>query len=180
MTTTAVPLRITICGRAEAVRALAERQYDALISINDPEKRFNRWTEHRRTSFRRIMNERLNKDIINNACTDTSLYAPLRPSLFLWFWDTEDDESGAPQNYHIESIREFITDLPLGAAVLIHCKVGISRSTAAAIIALACRGMTRADAHAEVMRLRSIACPNQRMLALAFDAVDDDSVERSV
>lgn len=74
----------------------------------------------------------------------------------------------APAAEHIGSILAF------GAAaaqahhrILIHCHMGISRSTAAAIMLLAKEGREPEAAVAHVTELRPIAWPNLRMIELA-------------
>src|SRR5690606_20560255 len=57
-----------------------------------------------------------------------------------------------------------------GAHVLVHCHMGISRSTAAVVILLAQQnpGAER-EAFAELRRLRPFSWPNSRMIAMADD-----------
>ena len=74
----------------------------------------------------------------------------------------------APASEHIEAILAF------GAAaaqahhrILIHCHMGISRSTAAAIMLLASRHGDAEAAVTRVTEIRPIAWPNLRMIELA-------------
>lgn len=154
------PLRLTICAKREACELMRSSEYDALISINDPSERPNfTWhhkkREHHRRKFQAALDTGLPEDELP------------RPSLFLWFWDTLVEERDAPDIGHIRVIRAFAASLPFGSRLLIHCRMGISRSTAAAIIALKQCGMSGIAATIEVLRLRPIAIPNTLMLELA-------------
>jgi predicted protein tyrosine phosphatase len=66
--------------------------------------------------------------------------------LTLYFYDTNDiNDTDCPKLYHIAQIREFTQHLK-HKNVLIHCKAGIARSTAAAVIVLIEQGKQRCAA----------------------------------
>lgn len=73
-----------------------------------------------------------------------------------------------PVESHIRAIVTFADSLFRGARLLVHCKAGISRSTAAAVI-VGCRLMPRRerDVFDHVLRIRPQALPNRRMVRLA-------------
>lgn len=83
----------------------------------------------------------------------------------------------APAAGHIAALLDFGGALAADAAarVLIHCHMGISRSTAAAIILLANHGSDAEAAVARVTQLRPIAWPNLRMIELADRLMNLDS-----
>lgn len=73
-----------------------------------------------------------------------------------------------PQDDHIAQLIGFLEGWDGGAPLLVHCFAGISRSTAAALIALTFRHVGREEEAAH--RLRSAAPhanPNRRMIELA-------------
>lgn len=96
---------------------------------------------------------------------------PTDQLLRLRFHDViEDDQpqTEAPSPVHVQAILKF------GAAavrahhrILIHCHMGISRSTAAAVMLLAEQGHAPEAAVARVAELRPVAWPNLRMIELA-------------
>jgi predicted protein tyrosine phosphatase len=78
----------------------------------------------------------------------------------------------SPQPHHIEALLEFGRDLmkePAGEAhLLVHCHMGISRSTAAALLLLAEATPDRPakEMMAEIAHVRSKAWPNLRMIEI--------------
>jgi predicted protein tyrosine phosphatase len=73
-----------------------------------------------------------------------------------------------PAAEHVEAILAFGADAARAHhRILIHCHMGISRSTAAAIMLLASRHGDAEAAVARVAELRPIAWPNLRMIELA-------------
>lgn len=78
------------------------------------------------------------------------------------------DACVVPAEHHVHSLIEFVDGWTGAAPLLVHCIAGISRSTAAALIALA---MKSAESEEEAaLRLRAVAPhaqPNRRMVALA-------------
>ena len=91
----------------------------------------------------------------------------------------------SPQPHHIASLLAFGRDLmqePEGRAhLLVHCHMGISRSTAAAVLLLAeARPNSSATAiMAEIAKVRSKAWPNLRMIEIGDDmlGMNGDLVE---
>ncbi len=82
----------------------------------------------------------------------------------------------APTATHIAAIVGFgdLLAAHAGHRALIHCHMGISRSTAAAIILLANHGGDADTAVARVTELRPAAWPNLRMIELADRLLDLD------
>jgi predicted protein tyrosine phosphatase len=89
----------------------------------------------------------------------------------------ETDEMATPAASHVDALLDFGRDLagePRAAAhLLVHCHMGISRSTAAMSLILAQARPDRAAAEifAEVARIRPKAWPNLRMLELGEAAL---------
>ena len=66
------------------------------------------------------------------------------------------DDHILPDRVHVETLIDFVSDWnPDEGALLTHCYAGVSRSTAAALIAAAIK---TGDAHWSAMRLRACAC----------------------
>ncbi len=77
----------------------------------------------------------------------------------------------APASEHVEAILAFGADATRAHhRILIHCHMGISRSTAAAIMLFADRHGDPEAAVAHITELRPIAWPNLRMIELADTA----------
>ena len=78
----------------------------------------------------------------------------------------------SPQPHHIEALLEFGRDLigrpPGEAHLLVHCHMGISRSSAAALLLLAeaTPGRPAKEMMAEIAHVRSKAWPNLRMIEI--------------
>jgi predicted protein tyrosine phosphatase/cytoskeletal protein CcmA (bactofilin family) len=136
---------ITICGLKE-LAGHADRQVSHVLSILEPDQAepeaFGAYGEHAR--------------------------------LELKFHDIIQEMPGfiAPQPDHISKMLEFGRDLlshPENVRhLLVHCHAGISRSTAAMtlLLAQAQPDLSAADVLAQVVRVRSKAWPNLRILAL--------------
>jgi predicted protein tyrosine phosphatase len=76
--------------------------------------------------------------------------------------------SEAPQQAHIAAILKFGEEAARAHhRILIHCHMGVSRSTAAAVMLLAKESGDAEAAMARVAELRPIAWPNLRMIELA-------------
>ncbi|MEM8769227.1 MAG: protein tyrosine phosphatase [Pseudomonadota bacterium] len=77
-----------------------------------------------------------------------------------------------PEREHVEALVRFIDAWsPEEGALLTHCYAGVSRSTAAALIAAA---MKTGDPHWSALRLRAAsphAAPNRRIISLADDVL---------
>lgn len=98
-------------------------------------------------------------------------------------WSDEDGiqwghlQHEAPQARHIQNIITFLkpyTEDNSPHNLGINCFAGISRSTAVGIIALVMAGRTIEQALTEVLKVRVVAWPNLRILALASDILDVD------
>jgi predicted protein tyrosine phosphatase len=98
---------------------------------------------------------------------------PVHDRLELRFHDViEENAYGytAPQRSHVEDLLAFgrtaLSSRPAQVHVLVHCHMGISRSTAAATLLLAEAYPLRAatDIVSEVARIRTKAWPNLRMI----------------
>jgi predicted protein tyrosine phosphatase len=84
--------------------------------------------------------------------------------------DNPDDGPDAPARHHIQTLVEFVRATPPDASILIHCLAGISRSPAAALIAMVLDAPGRE--HDAALHMRTIAphaLPNRLMVALADD-----------
>ena len=88
--------------------------------------------------------------------------------LYLEFEDVEDSSlRDAPQLRDVLQLQLIADRLPENAQVLLHCRAGISRSTAAAMILLERLGLSPEQSFAAVKAVRSCADPNELMLKLA-------------
>jgi predicted protein tyrosine phosphatase len=77
-----------------------------------------------------------------------------------------------PGVYHITALIDFLRGWPGEQPILFHCLAGISRSTAAALIALALNAEGRETEAALTLREAAPhARPNARMIALADDVL---------
>lgn len=143
-----IPFRATVCGIEELPRH-ADAGVTHLISILDPDREpltaFDQYGPHHRVDLRF-------DDVVE-----------LLP------------ERVAPDSAHLERVLEFGRDLTQVAGpdhhLLVHCHMGISRSTAVMTLILA---QARPDRHAgealaEVVRIRPQAWPNLRMLEIGGD-----------
>lgn len=124
--------------------------YTAIISIQDPARKTQRW------NYREKWQKQLDERCATNLC--------------LYFWDTEDpDDRQGPSERTIAKIVGFCTQhIDRESRVLIHCMQGISRSSAAAVILLLATGQFD-DARLAAQFLRAAKPdidPNERMLEL--------------
>lgn len=73
-----------------------------------------------------------------------------------------------PQEHHVRRLLAFIEGWPGDAPLLVHCVAGVSRSTAAALIALCAKDrIGEEDAARRLRRAAPHAQPNRRLIALA-------------
>ena len=145
-----MPFRLSVCGLAE-LADVAQVGPTHVVSILDPEtpepEVLARFSDRARARLR--------------------------------FHDVSQETPGycAPQPSDIDALLEFGQAIAASPAahVLVHCHAGISRSTAAAVILLVQRrrGAER-EAFEYVSRVRPVAWPNARMIALADVALDLD------
>src|SRR5262245_20016897 len=74
----------------------------------------------------------------------------------------------APGRSHVETLIDFLRDSPPRSSILIHCLAGVSRSPAAALIALALEAPGRERDAARLLRSTApFVDPNPRMIELA-------------
>lgn len=140
-----VPFAITVCG-VEELYGHCDVGVSHVLSILDPgtprPDAFGDYGEHERLEMRF-------HDIIEDG--------PQQP---------------APQPEHVERLLAFGRDLlaepPADAHLLVHCWAGVSRSTAAMTLLLAQARPDRSaeECLAEVVKIRSIAWPNLRMIEI--------------
>jgi len=96
--------------------------------------------------------------------------------LFLGINDITEPQEGMilPDEEHVVTLLEFVQRWDRRAPIVIHCYAGISRSTAAAFIAL-CALQPHRDEAEIARRLRAAsrsATPNPRLVALADDLLE--------
>jgi len=78
----------------------------------------------------------------------------------------------APAREHVEELVAFVERLDAEASVLLHCQAGISRSTAAALVAMVLEGAGHEhEAAAHLRRAAPHAVPNRRIVALADEVL---------
>jgi predicted protein tyrosine phosphatase len=109
------------------------------------------------------------------------------PHLAMYFMDISIDDSMlnkhkkfAPSKDDVKKIYDFLFKLHSEEEyynIGINCFAGISRSTAIAVMALAVKGETPAEALDSVLRVRRIAYPNLRILKLASEYIGKDFYE---
>lgn len=143
------PVRQTICGLAE-LEGFAGAGVTRVLSILDPEAR--------------------EPDVF-------AAYAP-HDRLTLRFHDIVEPlpDMVPPERAHVEAMLAFSRACPASADehLLIHCHMGVSRSTAAAVaLVLQARPDVADEAVlAHVVGIRPQAWPNARMVAFADDLLD--------
>lgn len=80
-----------------------------------------------------------------------------------------------PSRQHVEALLDFLDQRPAGSTTLVHCLAGVSRSMAAAMIALAREFPGEEVEIARMMRARAPhANPNRLMVALADECLELD------
>lgn len=145
---------ITICAKKDLPELLTREKFDNILSINDPDRQ-TFWDLQRR--------EKWKEKLMNNA----------KNVLCLYFDDATPDSLDLfsnrlalhlPAKVHIEQIIDFA--YTTRGKTLVHCAMGISRSTAAAMIYLMEKGKTFSEAKAIILNIRPQAAPNPFMLKL--------------
>jgi predicted protein tyrosine phosphatase len=140
------PFKITICGIDELVD-YCDAKVTHVLSILDPAtpepEAFGAYGEHAKLELR--FHDVIEENVVG--------------------YDS-------PQAHHIEALLEFgrgLIAMPVGEGhLLVHCHMGISRSTAAALLLLAEAMPQRPaeDMMAEIANVRSKAWPNLRMVEI--------------
>lgn len=88
-------------------------------------------------------------------------------------FDDPREGEGAPTRRHVEALIEFLRATPPGASILIHCLAGVSRSPAAALIALVLDAPgCELEAALLLSEAAPFAWPNRLLLELADDLLD--------
>ncbi len=138
-----LPFLITVCG-IEELPGHADREVSHVLSILDPAEpephAFGSYGEHARLELR--------------------------------FHDVIEDMAGyeAPQRHHVEQIllfgRDILGDPEAARHLLVHCHMGISRSTASMALLLAVAQPERqaSDILAQMLAMREKLWPNLRIL----------------
>ena len=86
--------------------------------------------------------------------------------------DVETETSNSiviPEKQHIEQILEFTKFLTDKDKLLVHCNMGVSRSTAISCGILIQHGMTFEDAYNYVKTIRNVARPNRKIIEYIDD-----------
>lgn len=112
----------------------------------------------------------------NKGCCDlVKAVAPRAELLFSYFEDMSDPSyPGAPRLQDVQRILDFTRQLPSKAKVLVHCRAGVSRSTAIGY-AILCQhskpGMELENLE-HVQSLRDLVFPNRLIVELADKALE--------
>ncbi len=96
--------------------------------------------------------------------------APHAKLLFSFFDDVDDPEiPEAPTFRQVKRILDFTQDLPAKAQVLVHCRAGVSRSTATAFAILCQHTLPgqEMDNLLHIETLRDLVMPNRLIITLA-------------
>ena len=118
------------------------------------------------------------EDIYDPACRElVQAVAPDAEVLFSFFADTwVPDHPEAPRLQDVKRILDFTRELPTKARVLVHCRAGVSRSTATAY-AILCQhskpGMEMENL-LHVQTLRDLVFPNRLLIELADKVLKRD------
>lgn len=136
-----LPFKVTICGLTE-LRLHRAAQVSHVLSILDPAYP------------------------VPDAFADYGAHAKLE----LRFHDiiVEREAEVLPQQAHVDQVLEFGADLAADAHLLVHCHMGISRSTAstALLVAQAAPEMAAEDIFGELLKIRPQIWPNLRIVEM--------------
>jgi len=139
-------INLTICG-VDELSGQERKGWSHVVSIWD----------------KRYLGDETCRDLIMNV-------APTADHLFSFFEDTNDSSHpDAPRLRDVKRILAFTSELSARAKVLVHCRAGVSRSTAIAY-AILCQhsvpGMETANLM-HVESLRAVVYPNRLIIELA-------------
>ena len=128
-----------------------------------PEQEGKRWT-HVVSIWDKVF-------LYDKACREqVKAIAPRAELLFSFFEDTSDpSHPEAPQLRDVKRILDFTRELPAKARVLVHCRAGVSRSTATAF-AILCQHTApglEMENLLHVETLRDLVMPNRLIIELA-------------
>ena len=139
-----VPFRLTVCGIAELAN-FAGSGVSHVLSILDP----------------------------GEAEPDAFFQYEAHHRLDLRFHDIIEEREGmlAPQESHVRELLDFgkrLDSEPAPSHLIVHCHMGISRSTASMFLLLAQAAPKKpaADIAAEILRIRPQAWPNLRIISM--------------
>jgi predicted protein tyrosine phosphatase len=118
-----------------------------------------------------------------NFCKKMILYF----AQYFYDWSDEDDdvyiqkniEEQGPREQHVNNIISFLQSIVESNKVYhlgINCFAGVSRSTAIGIIAWVMQGKSPQEALEEIIKVRSMAWPNLRILRFASKRLNQDLV----
>lgn len=127
-----------------ADRILADKKWDALVSIGHPNGTEN-------------CTLRAPRSLVLNFWDDAPLWRRVR---------------GLPRGEDVMKIIAFGRELHINDRVLFHCKAGRSRSTASAMIVMGARGTSPGAAVKALLQNSPKATPNGWLLKLADDLMD--------
>lgn len=143
---------MTICGKNDLNRI--NKKYDTIISINNPDKG-KYWDLYNRDKWKKELEKKGTKVLCLYFDDATLEDRPMNKNTLTIL----------PNKSHIERIMEIGKNVE--GSILIHCQLGISRSTAAGMIILMDRlNISEEEAKKEIITIRSCACPNPYMLEL--------------
>jgi predicted protein tyrosine phosphatase len=99
------------------------------------------------------------------------IWDPLNNNLVIGFDDIEGDQLDRtkPEQHHLEQVLDFTKDLTDMDRLVVHCRLGQSRSTAVAIAVLMQHGLPYEIAFNEIEKIRPVLHPNQQIVRLTDD-----------
>ncbi len=146
-------INLTICGLKE-LADLSETPWTHVVSIWDKAHLYD-------TACRKLVKE----------------IAPQAQLLFCFFEDVDDPNyPGAPILRDVKRILDFTSQIPAKAKVLVHCRAGVSRSTATAysILCQHTKPGKEMDNLLHVQTLRDLVLPNRLVIRHADTVLKRD------